>query len=159
MEERPLAQPTVVGVLVDEALALGVDEDAALQAKALNRAIAGVESASRIIEAVLGFARADEELTPANVSRVIDATLACLGRAPERDGISLTVAERDAKGFVVAIIPETLRRTTLGHKSPGDRVNLETDILVKAVVQQTDLPEGNVDHRLMELLERSGFNT
>jgi len=51
------------------------------------------------------------------------------------DGISLTVAGcDDAGGFWVALIPETLARTTLGRKAPGARVNVETDILGKYVL-------------------------
>ena len=49
------------------------------------------------------------------------------------DGISLTVAELDDESFVVSLIPETLARTTLGFKQPGDPVNLEVDILAKYV--------------------------
>jgi riboflavin synthase len=43
------------------------------------------------------------------------------------DGVSLTVASANADEFTVALIPETARRTTLGTKGPGDRVNLEVD--------------------------------
>ncbi|MGI8945594.1 MAG: riboflavin synthase [Thermoleophilaceae bacterium] len=49
------------------------------------------------------------------------------------DGVSLTVAEIDAGAFVVALIPETLDRTTLGSLEPGRRVNLEVDVLAKYV--------------------------
>jgi riboflavin synthase len=49
------------------------------------------------------------------------------------DGVSLTVAEVDDDGFSVALIPETLERTTLGSLEPGDRVNLEVDVLAKYV--------------------------
>jgi riboflavin synthase len=49
------------------------------------------------------------------------------------DGISLTVAEVDAESFTVSLIPETLARTTLGFKQPGDRVNLEVDVIAKYV--------------------------
>lgn len=49
------------------------------------------------------------------------------------DGISLTVASVYAGGFSVAAIPHTLNATTLGDKKPGDRVNIETDILAKYV--------------------------
>lgn len=73
------------------------------------------------------------------------------------DGISLTVAERTAAGFDVAIIPETLKRTTLGGASPGDVVNLETDILVKAVIQQIVGADTGRDAWLTDLLKRSGF--
>ncbi|MBI3830037.1 MAG: riboflavin synthase [Planctomycetes bacterium] len=50
------------------------------------------------------------------------------------DGISLTVAGCDGVGgFWVALIPETLARTTIGSKAEGASVNLETDILGKYV--------------------------
>jgi riboflavin synthase len=49
------------------------------------------------------------------------------------DGVSLTVVEARADGFTVSLIPETLVRTTLGGRRPGDRVNLEVDILAKHV--------------------------
>jgi riboflavin synthase len=48
-------------------------------------------------------------------------------------GTSLTVAAVDERGFAVALIPHTLEVTTLGTLSPGDRVNLEVDILAKYV--------------------------
>ena len=51
------------------------------------------------------------------------------------DGVSLTLAAvHDDGSFDVALIPETLARTTLGTARPGDRVNLEADILSKTVV-------------------------
>lgn len=49
------------------------------------------------------------------------------------DGISLTVAAVDAESFTVSLIPTTLARTTLGGTHPGDRVNLEVDIVAKHV--------------------------
>jgi riboflavin synthase len=49
------------------------------------------------------------------------------------DGVSLTVAEADDGGFAVALIPETLERTTLGTAAPGHAVNLEVDVLAKYV--------------------------
>jgi riboflavin synthase len=48
-------------------------------------------------------------------------------------GTSLTVAGVDDAGFEVALIPHTLEVTTLGGLSPGDRVNLEVDVLAKYV--------------------------
>jgi len=55
------------------------------------------------------------------------------------DGISLTVVDvsslepgRDPS-FSVSLIPETLARTTLGFKQPGDVVNLEVDVIAKYV--------------------------
>ncbi len=50
------------------------------------------------------------------------------------DGVSLTVAEVGESFFEVALIPTTLDLTTLGRAEPAQRVNLETDYLVKAVV-------------------------
>jgi riboflavin synthase len=49
------------------------------------------------------------------------------------DGVSLTVVEAGTDRFTVSLIPETLARTTLGFRRPGDRVNLETDVLAKHV--------------------------
>jgi len=49
------------------------------------------------------------------------------------DGISLTVVEAGDDRFTVSLIPETLARTTLGWRQPGDRVNLEADVIAKHV--------------------------
>ncbi|MGH7894969.1 MAG: riboflavin synthase [Candidatus Binatia bacterium] len=49
------------------------------------------------------------------------------------DGVSLTVFACRGSSFTVALIPHTLRMTTLGARRPGDRVNLEADILLKQI--------------------------
>jgi riboflavin synthase len=49
------------------------------------------------------------------------------------DGISLTVVSAGESTFTVSLIPETLARTTLGRKQPGDPVNLEVDVIAKYV--------------------------
>ncbi len=54
------------------------------------------------------------------------------------DGISLTVSalgrgDEAAAWFEVCLIPETLKRTTLGIAEPGDTVNLEVDVIAKYV--------------------------
>jgi riboflavin synthase len=49
------------------------------------------------------------------------------------DGVSLTVAAVDSESFTVSLIPTTLELTTLGHKTVGDPVNLEVDVLAKYV--------------------------
>jgi len=55
------------------------------------------------------------------------------------DGVSLTVSALSAPGapeppwFEVSLIPETLRRTTLGRRQPGELVNLEVDMIAKYV--------------------------
>jgi riboflavin synthase len=52
------------------------------------------------------------------------------------DGISLTVnGILGDDAISLTIIPETLRATTLGQKRPGDRLNVETDILAKHVAR------------------------
>jgi riboflavin synthase len=51
------------------------------------------------------------------------------------DGVSLTVVGVSADGFDVALIPHTLAATNLGDRRPGDRVNLEADVLGKYVVR------------------------
>jgi riboflavin synthase len=49
------------------------------------------------------------------------------------DGVSLTVVDVGPDSFTVSLIPETLARTTLGTRAPGDRVNLETDVIARHV--------------------------
>lgn len=47
------------------------------------------------------------------------------------DGVSLTVAAAGPGWFEVALIPETIARTTLGARAPGSRVNLEVDPIAR----------------------------
>ncbi|HSE70575.1 MAG TPA: riboflavin synthase [Nocardioidaceae bacterium] len=57
------------------------------------------------------------------------------------DGISLTVVDvldGSEPSFTVSLIPETLARTTLGFKQPGDWVNLEVDVIAKYVERLLD---------------------
>ena len=49
------------------------------------------------------------------------------------DGISLTVAAREGDEFSAALIPHTMRVTTLGSARIGDPVNLEVDVIAKYV--------------------------
>jgi riboflavin synthase len=49
------------------------------------------------------------------------------------DGVSLTVASVDRDSVTVALIPTTLAETTLGVRRPGERVNIEVDVLAKYV--------------------------
>jgi riboflavin synthase len=75
-----------------------------------------------------GFARRIEIEAPPEVLRyVIEKGSIAV------DGVSLTVAGLDGRSFTVSLIPETLQRTNLGHAGPGDRVNLEVDVLAKYV--------------------------
>jgi riboflavin synthase len=49
------------------------------------------------------------------------------------DGVSLTVVDAGHDDFSVAVIPHTAAVTTLGHRQPGDAVNLEVDVTAKYV--------------------------
>lgn len=49
------------------------------------------------------------------------------------DGISLTITEVKPSGFSVAVIPYTLKHTTLGKKTAGGKVNIEVDVMGKWV--------------------------
>lgn len=64
--------------------------------------------------------------------RAVEAEVAEKGSVAV-DGVSLTVARVGEGWFEAALIPATLKATTLGDRRPGDRVNLETDVLAKYV--------------------------
>jgi riboflavin synthase len=49
------------------------------------------------------------------------------------EGVSLTIAALASDSFEIALVPYTLRATTLGSLAPGDEVNLEVDVLAKYV--------------------------
>lgn len=53
------------------------------------------------------------------------------------DGASLTVCKPDSQlaRFEVNLIPETIKRTTLGFKTIGERINLEIDAQTQAIVE------------------------
>lgn len=54
------------------------------------------------------------------------------------DGVSVTIAAANAAAFEVALIPETLARTTLGSRRPGSRVNVEVDPLARYACRAWD---------------------
>jgi len=70
------------------------------------------------------------------------------------DGISLTVVDPRGESFDVAVIPETLKRTKLHTKKPGDRVNREADMLGKHIYHYTRASGGGISK---ETLARHGF--
>jgi riboflavin synthase len=63
-------------------------------------------------------------------------------------GISLTIAALTDDAVEVSLIPETLERTTLGAAEPGDRLNVECDVLARYVRRQLE-----TDSRLSPLSE------
>lgn len=56
------------------------------------------------------------------------------------DGISLTVVDLKEDSFTVSLIPHTAKLTTLGFKKPGDRINLEGDLIGKYIERLVSLP-------------------
>jgi riboflavin synthase len=74
------------------------------------------------------WVRAESELSPYLVRKGSVAI----------DGVSLTIAETRAASFAVALIPTTLERTVLSERRVADRVNLETDVLARIVVERVD---------------------
>ena len=58
------------------------------------------------------------------------------------DGTSLTVSAVGDDWFEVSLIPETLTSTTLGLLTPGDAVNIETDILARHVLRLAEFGQG-----------------
>jgi len=74
------------------------------------------------------------------------------------DGISLTVAARGDAWFEAALIPETLRVTTIGLRSPGDQVNLEADMVGRYVLESLRARESRAEAPVTrEYLTRHGF--
>ena len=73
------------------------------------------------------------------------------------DGISLTIAGMDEGSFSVAIIPETLEKTTLGTAKVGDVVNIETDIIAKIIKKQLDKILPQKQTLTAERLKELGF--
>jgi len=74
------------------------------------------------------------------------------------DGISLTINSLIDRGFTINIIRHTARETTLDGKKPGDRVNLEADLIGKYVerflLQKQEAPSGGVT---LEKLAEEGY--
>lgn len=58
------------------------------------------------------------------------------------DGVSLTVNDVSEGGFSVMIIPHTAHVTTLGALTPGDRVNLEADLIARYVARMIGFKNG-----------------
>ena len=70
--------------------------------------------------------------------RVATSVAASIGDSIAVDGVSLTIAALGDDAFEIALVPHTLAATTLGTLEPGDRVNLEVDVLAKYVERLLD---------------------
>jgi riboflavin synthase len=58
------------------------------------------------------------------------------------DGVSLTVSAVGRDWLEVSLIPETLTATTLGALTPGERVNIETDVLARHIARMYEIGKG-----------------
>jgi riboflavin synthase len=71
------------------------------------------------------------------------------------DGVSLTVNQPAGQRFQVTLVPHTLEQTTLSERRPGDKVNLEADLLGKYVKHFVSGGSGKgIDE---EFLQKHGF--
>lgn len=69
------------------------------------------------------------------------------------DGTSLTVNEVNDAGFEVNIIPHTAEQTTLSSLQPGDKVNIEVDLLARyaeRLLNRDEAVDGRVDHAFLQ---------
>lgn len=73
------------------------------------------------------------------------------------DGISLTVARVEGGVVSVTVIPHTFHNTNLRAKRPGDRVNLETDVLAKYVEKMLSNLDVKARGLTLERLREEGY--
>ena len=73
------------------------------------------------------------------------------------DGISLTIAELNADSFTVAVIPQTLKETTLGQAKIAEQVNIEIDIITKTVRRYLQQLSPGKSGMTLEDLKQQGF--
>ncbi|MGB7581474.1 MAG: riboflavin synthase [Sedimentisphaerales bacterium] len=73
------------------------------------------------------------------------------------DGISLTIAELNPDGFTVAVIPQTLKETTLGRAKITAQVNIEIDIITKTVRKYLQQLSPEKSGLTLEDLRQQGF--
>jgi len=70
------------------------------------------------------------------------------------DGISLTIASKEANSFCISVVDYTKQHTTLGNRQVGDLVNLEVDVIAKYVEQ---LSQPRSTGLTAEFLQEHGF--
>ena len=90
----------------------------------------------------IGFFQTDKAITKLMISKGSVAV----------NGVSLTIAELQDGAFSVALIPQSLSRTNLGELRPGQKVNIETDLIGKYIARfvGSDSPKALSIERLRE---------
>ena len=73
------------------------------------------------------------------------------------NGISLTISNLNKNSFHTVIIPQTMKQTTLGNAITGELVNIETDIIIKAVKKQLEYILPKKEMLSAEKLRELGF--
>ncbi len=73
------------------------------------------------------------------------------------DGVSLTIAEVKESSFSVALIPHTLKCTTLGFKEENNKVNLEVDMLSKYVFRYFEKQKDSSGKLSRGYLKKMGY--
>ena len=112
-----------------------------------------IERAARFGDEIGGHQMSGHILFTAQVTEVINSDNNCQiwFEIPEQykkfifskgyigiDGISLTIGEVKNLQFNVNLIPETLQRTNIGSRKPGDRINIEIDPQTQAIVETVE---------------------
>jgi riboflavin synthase len=109
-----------------------------------------VDGAGRVRE---GLREGDSYRFVFEISEDLSRTLVGKGSVAV-DGISLTVSKLERSFFEVYVIPYTLETTTLKWRKPGDRVNIETDIIGKYVEKFLSTEREGLT---LDTLVKSGF--
>ncbi len=76
------------------------------------------------------------------------------------DGVSVTIVQCVRSFITISLIPHTMQNCTLGLKNPGDKVNVECDIIARYLhrLRETDTPAGVLGRNtLLSVMERAGF--
>lgn len=92
-------------------LALTSPDDRELVTKALTRTVDGAQQLSGIASAILGFLRDDVQMADADVNRVLDLTMDCMARDPQKAGVRLI--RRIPEGLRAGIRPICLQQVLL----------------------------------------------
>jgi riboflavin synthase len=72
------------------------------------------------------------------------------------DGVSLTVVDFSLDKLSVSVIPHTARTTTLGFKGPGEKVNIEVDMIAK-YIEKFVVGAAQAPGLTLEMLKKFGF--